>query len=164
MPILYFYKDLFWDSSILLGKYISEYEGRALIQPDTKVIELGCGTSLCGLTASVLGADVTLTDLPIVLPIVQINIDKNKDALRRAIAFSTNEQDRTVHRPKEVVVLPLDWCNDTDVLEETEFDVILGADLMYDPKLAIPLAKTITQRSWHIDSCVVVCRTFGSIL
>ena len=59
-----------------------------------------------------------------------------------------------VHRPKEVVVLPLDWCNDTDVLEETEFDVILGADLMYDPKLAIPLAKTITQRSWHIDSCV----------
>jgi len=134
-----------WDSSILLGKYISEFEGRALIQPNTKVIELGCGTSLCGLTASVLGADVTLTDLPTILPIIQINIDKNKDALRRAIAFSTNELDRTVHRPKEVVVLPLDWYTNIDVLKETQFDVILGADLMYDPKLAIPLANTITR-------------------
>ena len=134
-----------WDSALLLGKYISIYEGRAaLLQKDVKVLELGAGCGLSGLVASCLGVDVTLTDLPNVLPLTQINIDKNKDVLRTAIAFSKfNHED--VHRSKDVFAKPLDWTKTESMWENEKFDVILGADLMYDIKLAKPLADTIAR-------------------
>ena len=99
-----------WDSSILLGQYLSKMEGRELMKASTKVLTLGCGCGLVGLTSSTLGCDVTLTDLEIVLPLTNINIDKNINALRMAIAFSKDKDEHgDVHRSNKPVARALDW-------------------------------------------------------
>ena len=131
-----------WDSSILLGQYLSKMEGRELMKASTKVLTLGCGCGLSGLVASTLGCDVTLTDLETVLPLTHMNIDKNINALRMAIAFSKDKDEHgDVHRSNTPVARALDWRTQDDLVDE-KYDLILGADLMYDPTLAEPLAAT----------------------
>jgi predicted nicotinamide N-methyase len=144
-----------WDSALLLGKYMSKYEGRGAIQPGVKVLELGAGCGLSGLVASCLGADVTLTDLPNVLPLTQLNIHKNKDVLRTAIVFSKLNHD-DVHRPNDVVAKALDWTKAEPMWEDEKFDVILGADLMYDTHLAQSLADTIARLLTSPSSIVII--------
>ena len=131
-----------WDSSILLGQYLSKMEGRELMKASTKVLTLGCGCGLVGLTSSTLGCDVTLTDLETVLPLTNINIDKNINALRMAIAFSKDKDEHgDVHRSNKPVARALDWRTQDDFVDE-KYDLILGADLMYELTLAEPLAAT----------------------
>lgn len=142
-----------WDAGILLGKYLAEFEGRQHMVPHTSCLSLGCGCGLSGLVASILGCDVTLTDLPNVLPLTQINIDKNKDALRTALAFAKGDNTH-VHRSKTCVAEALDWNKDCDFVNRT-FDLILGADLMYDPKLAQPLAATVARLSTPTSTIII---------
>ena len=164
-----------WDSSIVLSRYISrspEIRRRlAATNAQVRGCELGCGCALAGLTAFVLGCDMILTDMEPVLPVVEMNIEKNKDAVRRALAMamcdsSTSDAEhltsslRVACAPRAAV---LDWNNiesasalldETGVIEgsacerqrkRAPFDIILGADLMYDKRLAHPLAQTIAK-------------------
>jgi predicted nicotinamide N-methyase len=133
-----------WDSAILLSNYLSKHEGRELMEPEINVLSLGCGCGLSGLVASIFGCNVTLTDLSNVLPLTKLNIDKNKDALRVAIAFSKEKHDDVV-LAKPVVCGAIDWRTTEDDFIGRKFDTIIAADLMYDPKLAIPLAATVAR-------------------
>ncbi|XP_035677136.1 protein N-lysine methyltransferase METTL21A-like [Branchiostoma floridae] len=60
------------------GEAFAEYlESGELSLEDKKVIELGAGTGLVGIVASLLGADVTITDLPDILPCTAENVTSN---------------------------------------------------------------------------------------
>lgn len=54
--------------------------------PGKTVIELGSGTGLAGIAASILGAaTVVLTDLPYALKNTQVNVDLNKLSLKGTV-------------------------------------------------------------------------------
>ncbi|XP_019736203.1 protein-lysine methyltransferase METTL21B isoform X2 [Hippocampus comes] len=63
-----------WESALQLCRYFGEqhveWRGR-------RVIELGSGTGVVGILAARLGADVTLTDLPLTLPQLEANVCAN---------------------------------------------------------------------------------------
>ncbi|XP_072884012.1 EEF1A lysine methyltransferase 3-like [Hemitrygon akajei] len=79
-----------------------------------KVIELGSGTGLVGILATLLGGDVTLTDLPMVLNQVEENVAKNIPSTM-------------MQRSK---VSALQWGEDHGNFT-SDYDVILGSGVVY---------------------------------
>eukprot|EP00913_Durusdinium_trenchii_P027967 g26222.t2 len=63
-----------WDSALCLGEMLIKRQ----ITCGERVLELGSGTGYCGLVAAALGHKVTLTDRPVMLPLLESNIASNK--------------------------------------------------------------------------------------
>eukprot|EP00434_Breviolum_minutum_P007661 symbB.v1.2.006757.t1/scaffold405.1/size210896/13 len=61
-----------WDAALLLSAYLRVTRCQA-----QRTLELGSGTGLVGLVASRLGAKVTFTDLPGMLPLLEANVKEN---------------------------------------------------------------------------------------
>lgn len=98
-----------------------------------KVLELGSGTGLVGIAAAItLGANVTVTDLPHVIPNLQYNADANAEAVA---AGGGN-----------VEVAALRWGKEGDGDVEMigkDFDLILASDVVYHDHLYEPLLYTL---------------------
>jgi predicted nicotinamide N-methyase len=90
-----------------------------------QVVELGAGTGMAGVMAARLGAHVTLTDLPHVLPNLQKNVDLN--------AATCGDGSLTV--------APLRW----GILEDATMrpDFVIAADCVYYDSLFEPLMQTL---------------------
>jgi predicted nicotinamide N-methyase len=91
-----------------------------------RVLELGCGLALPSLVAAMRGADVLASDI-------------SDDALER-VAESGR---RTLGRPLET--LRADLHAPEALIERGPFDLVLGADLLYDRTLADALGALIPQ-------------------
>ncbi|XP_062605453.1 protein N-lysine methyltransferase METTL21D-like [Saccostrea cucullata] len=72
-----------WDAALVLSKYMEtpDFKNGELLQ-GKKILELGAGTGCVGLIAAHLGAEVTITDLPEFVPLIEMNIEKNKSAIK----------------------------------------------------------------------------------
>ena len=95
------------------------------------VLELGSGTGIVGIVAAAtLGANVTVTDLPHVVPNLQFNAEANAGVLASNCGV--------------VDVAPLRWGHADDVeLIGREFDLILASDVVYQDHLFEPLLQTL---------------------
>ncbi|KAL0343292.1 UNVERIFIED_CONTAM: protein N-lysine methyltransferase METTL21A [Sesamum angustifolium] len=96
-----------------------------------RLLELGSGTGAVGIAAAaLLGASVTITDLPHVLPNLQFNIAANAKILE-------------LHGGA-VDAAALQWGQTTDMEAiGREYDAILGSDLVYHENLYEPLLETL---------------------
>ncbi|KAG5050927.1 hypothetical protein AAZX31_02G053600 [Glycine max] len=96
-----------------------------------RIIELGSGTGLVGIAAAAtLGAHVTLTDLPHVVPNLRFNADANA-----AVVGPTGGV---------ITVAPLRWGHAADVEAiGREFDLVLASDVVYHDHLYEPLLETL---------------------
>ncbi|KAF7271548.1 hypothetical protein GWI33_015579 [Rhynchophorus ferrugineus] len=93
---------------------------------EQKYEELGAGVGCVGLTAACLGANVILTDLPEIIPLLERNVLLN-------IEYVKNNKGKTD-------VIPLPWG--TNVLKEKP-DIILLADCIYYIQSIEPLICTL---------------------
>ncbi|XP_028775605.1 protein N-lysine methyltransferase METTL21A-like [Neltuma alba] len=95
------------------------------------ILELGSGTGIVGIVAAItLGANVTATDLPHVVPNIQFNANANAGVLASSGGA--------------VNVAPLRWghADDVEVIGR-DFDVILASDVVYHDHLYEPLLQTL---------------------
>lgn len=127
-----------WSSALLLSKELHklQIDRRQLREPITgySILELGAGTGLTGIAAAaVWGASALLTDLPTIVPGVQVNADLNREAVAAnggTVACGTldwNSPDRIhVHTPSENSQ-PIT----IEVNDDTAFPIIITADTMY---------------------------------
>jgi predicted nicotinamide N-methyase len=105
-----------WDGAVLLAKYLEK--NRILLQ-NRSVLELGAGTGISGIAASVLGArHVGITDLQYSLANVEQNIDANLPSYRAQNNSSWRNSDhqewhrnvyRSIDQGSTVCVSELDW-------------------------------------------------------
>lgn len=115
-----------WDAAYILGEHVinKEQEWNASNHDRTTVLELGAGTGLCGLMLSkATDAQVTITDLPELLGLMQDNLHRNHP-------YRSNVKARTLR-----------WGCQEDY--QGTYDVIIGADIvasLYDP---VALAATL---------------------
>ncbi|XP_074532771.1 EEF1A lysine methyltransferase 3-like [Halichoeres trimaculatus] len=114
-----------WEAAIQLCRY---FEEQAVELRGKRVIELGAGTGVVGILAARIGAVVTLTDLPLVLPQLQTNISAN---------MPPSGWPNT-----HPVALPLSWGED-QMNFPSDWDLVLGADIVYLPETYQPLVETL---------------------
>ncbi|OEL15237.1 Methyltransferase-like protein 23 [Dichanthelium oligosanthes] len=112
-----------WPCSIILAEYVWQQRSRF---SGSRVVELGAGTSLPGLVASKVGADVTLTD-----------IAHNTQVLNniRRICDLNNAS---------CTVSGLTWGDWDEPIFDLHPDIILGADVLYDSANFDDLFATVT--------------------
>ncbi|POM77220.1 Serine hydroxymethyltransferase, mitochondrial precursor, partial [Phytophthora palmivora] len=125
-----------WDGSVVLAKYL-EHQRRSDIA-GSRVVELGAGTGLVGISAALLGArQVILTDLDYVVD----NLARNA-AETMKLAASTG-------RPVEsdVSTRVLDWFNPPTDLGN--IDLLLASDVVWVEELIPPLVATFDTMLRH---------------
>ncbi|XP_078419417.1 EEF1A lysine methyltransferase 3-like [Cetorhinus maximus] len=112
-----------WDCGVALCRY---FEKQGITFSGKKVIELGSGTGIVGILATLLGGDVTMTDKPNVLKQIETNVTVNVPNACR-------------HR---LQVRPLIWGeNHTNF--PTDYDFILGSDIVYSSVTYPALIETL---------------------
>lgn len=118
-----------WPPSLLLIEYLFEIKFNGM---DKRVLELGSGCGLLGLWLKHLGATVTCSDYhPMVLDLLQKNIKLNES---------------------KVNVLDLDFTN-PPILDS--YDLIIGADIVFDPLLIKPLVKLLKTLLSNKTRCIL---------
>uniref|UniRef100_A0A8D0DR44 Methyltransferase like 21E, pseudo n=1 Tax=Salvator merianae TaxID=96440 RepID=A0A8D0DR44_SALMN len=111
------YGAIVWPSALVLC-YFLENNVQSYSMVDKNVIEIGAGTGLVSIVASILGARVIATDVPELLGNLQYNIRINTKA-------------KCQHEPQ---VKELFWGVDLEKnfpLSSCDFDYILAADVVY---------------------------------
>ena len=72
-----------WDAALVLSQFF-QLSNRFKSFDNLKVVELGVGVGLVGMTLAAIGARVVLTDQPYCLPLLQTNVDLNASLWRHA--------------------------------------------------------------------------------
>uniref|UniRef100_UPI00398F6998 protein N-lysine methyltransferase METTL21D n=1 Tax=Pristiophorus japonicus TaxID=55135 RepID=UPI00398F6998 len=138
-----------WDAALVLAKYLETsgfYRDGLHAFTARNVVELGAGTGVVGLMASVLGAHVTVTDLEELQDLLNINISENKRLVTGSIQAKVLKWGETVKD------LPHDP------------DYILMADCIYYEQSLEPLLRTMMELAGN-KTCIICCyeeRTMGN--
>ena len=107
-----------WPSGLALARYVAGLELRG-----RRVVELGCGLGLPSLAAALRGADVLATDwAEDAIELLRRNAERNAVTLR---------------------VARVRWTEPAPLLRPTPWDVVLGADLLYEARNADQLGELL---------------------
>jgi predicted nicotinamide N-methyase len=107
-----------WPSGVALARRVA---ARAL--KGARVLELGCGLGLPSLAAALAGGRVLATDWsPQAIELLRDNAERNGAALELEIA---------------------DWAHPGALLERAPWDLVLGADLLYERRNVAPLLDLV---------------------
>lgn len=124
--------DPFWAAAWRAAKGLDRFLGRLGDLSNQRILELGGGSGRAGISAALRGADVWITDaVPIALLVCQLN------------ALPVREK---------VQVRKLDWREPNRF--ESKFPIIIGSDIVYDPKL-FPVLEPCLRR-YLADNGVVL--------
>lgn len=144
-----------WSSSFMMSNLFHKLEiDLSQLKPQDKsrysVLELGAGVGLSGISAAaVWGTGSLLTDLPTIVPGLQVNADLNADILRangghvacgtldwnepNTIRFLRAGSGKDAGQPERIMTID----------DETAFPIILAADTMYTEEHPQLLTDTI---------------------
>jgi len=113
-----------WDSGIIISKWIQS----SISMSNKNVLELGSGTGIGGISTAMKGAaSVLLTDLEAVLPTIRSNV--------------------RLSQAKNISVKELKWgkSNFPSEFRSSCFDLVIGADLIYNEQASFELIETINE-------------------
>jgi predicted nicotinamide N-methyase len=109
-----------WPSGLALARFVAAREVRGL-----RVLELGCGLGLPSLAAALRGASVLATDwAEDAIELLQRNAERNGVFLQAA---------------------RLRWSEPEPMLRAAPWDIVLGADLLYEARNAEQLAELLPE-------------------
>ncbi|GAM18365.1 hypothetical protein SAMD00019534_015400 [Acytostelium subglobosum LB1] len=138
-----------WGAAYLLSDFI--LANKQLFQGHS-VLELGAGTGLVGVVLNQLKPDikqVVLTDYaPVVLNNLIDNMNINGIQVNDLVSNNTNDQSS---KKEDMSVVEFDWEADFDQCDPfvKQCEVIVGADIVYEPSLCRYLVSVLNQLLQH---------------
>ena len=146
-----------WDSGVVLAKFLehSVDSGMLLLQ-GKKVIELGSGCGLVGCVAALLGAEVTLTDMPDRLRLLRKNVECNLSevtltgsATVMELVWGDDPQPHLIHPslPHYGTTFTFTFTFFVTPNESFGFISVLGSDVIYSEEAVADLVATLQQLS-----------------
>lgn len=133
-----------WDASIVLAKYLEKlHSDHKKKFSRLNILELGAGLGCVGLTAACLGGNVTVTDLPEVLPALLSNIESNKTVWEK--------------NGGTIKAKPIDWSSALSLEEWDLPDLIVLADCVYYQESVNHLIETLLRLSGD-ETKLLVCQ------
>uniref|UniRef100_A0A452DPH4 Protein N-lysine methyltransferase METTL21A n=1 Tax=Capra hircus TaxID=9925 RepID=A0A452DPH4_CAPHI len=143
-----------WDAAVVLATYL---EMGTVELRGCSAVELGAGTGLVGIVAALLGenrliqycllyfthcAHVTITDRKIALEFLKSNVQANLPP----------------HIQPKAVVKELTWGQNLGSFSPGEFDLILGADIIYLEETFTDLLQTLEHLCSNHSVVLLACR------
>eukprot|EP00467_Chlorarachnion_reptans_P014086 CAMPEP_0114489682 /NCGR_PEP_ID=MMETSP0109-20121206/2024_1 /TAXON_ID=29199 /ORGANISM="Chlorarachnion reptans, Strain CCCM449" /LENGTH=207 /DNA_ID=CAMNT_0001666219 /DNA_START=337 /DNA_END=960 /DNA_ORIENTATION=- len=133
-----------WESGLRLVDYLEGNHRESL--KGARVLELGTGTGIVGISVATMGADVVMTDREEkLLGLVNRNVETNKDSLVRGGGTARTEL--------------MDWSNrarTTNIaLTCGPFDYIIASDILYSSPSHGMLVETLWQCT-SVDTTVLI--------
>ncbi|XP_023588802.1 protein N-lysine methyltransferase METTL21A isoform X1 [Trichechus manatus latirostris] len=125
--------------AIVLSAYL---EMGAVELRGCSAVELGAGTGLVGIVAALLGAHVTITDQKVALEFLKSNVQANLPP----------------HIQPKAVVKELTWGQNLRSFLPAEFDLILGADIIYLEETFTDLLQTLEYLCSDHSVILLACR------
>mmetsp|Transcript_51029 Transcript_51029/g.119730 ORF Transcript_51029/g.119730 Transcript_51029/m.119730 type:complete len:216 (+) Transcript_51029:2-649(+) len=117
-----------WEGGRLLAEYVASAYFEDGFWQGKRTVELGAGTGLPGLVAASLGAEVSLTDMEISVPLLQRNIDANQELLGGRCKAEE-----------------LDWGKTPTSGFSPPLDVVLAADVVYEPAVVPRFVECLSE-------------------
>lgn len=109
-----------------------------------RVLELGAGTAVPSVCLARCGHRVVATDIPQVVPLTRANLEANSISAQTSSPgdlIAAQAGGRVVTADAEACVLA--WGNKDAARALGDFDLVIGADLFYDPSEFEPLLVTL---------------------
>jgi len=127
-----------WDGAFLLARYL---ENMAVFPAGywtgQHCIELGAGCGLTGLVAWLLGASVTVTDLPSATEHTKCCITSNVDRLSKTVPS-------LAERSSSIQVKDYTWGSKQDLQHlRPPYDVVFGSDIVYSTECSDNLVEAL---------------------
>ncbi|CAM9222964.1 unnamed protein product, partial [Discosporangium mesarthrocarpum] len=130
-----------WDASVILVSYMERnpqlYSSRKLA--GKTVLELGAGCGLAGMYFALMGAHVTFTDLPEVVPLLERNVTSNLSGLGKKEGLKKGKEDG---RPR--IKVKYCWGDPIDSLSPP-YDYVVACDCVYVERLVDVLVDSISR-------------------
>eukprot|EP00775_Hariotina_reticulata_P004242 gene4242-4492_t len=131
--------NLIWAAGVRLSQHL--VRNRAAELKGARVLDLGAGTGIVGITAAALGAHVMLTDTRDIMPQIYENVVANQQTIEEAGGSATVQE--------------LDWNDPDDEVLDQDYDWVLGSDVTYNEEALQPLAKLLRQMVLTNEAAVV---------
>ncbi|NXP71787.1 MT21A methyltransferase, partial [Ramphastos sulfuratus] len=148
-----------WDAAVVLCAYL-EIGGIKL--QNRSVIELGAGTGLLGIVATLLGKDFFFVQTNLHLPVLLYCLGAHVTITDRASALEFLESNVQANLPSELrpraVVKELTWGKNLSNFSPGEFDFILGADIIYLEETFADLLQTLEHLCSERTVILLSCR------
>lgn len=126
-----------WPSGVELAQLIASPSAKLLLDGKKRALELGSGCGVAGMAlvaalarrggcdiGGEANTEITVTDLPVAMPLLKANFQENESILVAETGLQTRVEE-------------LSWGDDGNMKnilgEKSKFDLIIGADLLYDP-------------------------------
>ena len=147
-----------WDASIVLAAWADRNSRKGELcrarVAGKRVVDLGSGAGVAGLALALLGADVLLTDVAPVLPLLRTNADVNLGpAALRSLPGGSGSAGK-------VTVLEYDWLDKSTwgpVLAGGPADYLLMCDCVYKEAMVAPLLAAVLALCGPGRKTTVVC-------
>jgi predicted nicotinamide N-methyase len=128
-----------WMGAVVLVEWLTQHTDFK----NQRILELGAGLGSVGLSALRLcdGCSLTTTDISSMIPLLAHNMQLNSKRVH-VVGGSKGGQDEA-----EIVVAPLSWDNNTHTLQHTQYDVIVGSEIIYYEPSYIKLVRMLQKYS-----------------
>lgn len=155
-----------WDAGLVLAYYLERHQitlGLLKSEKRIHVVDVGAGTGVVGLVAASLGANVTLTDLPRYIPLLEEGISANCNLFH---------EKESINGSRFIRALPLNWGNISqvhDLCRRTNRDgisiggppdLILASDCIYFEASIAPLVCTLRELACCTKLTVLVLLSY----